>query len=405
MRKKTPSVIVVAAAVMMLAGCAAPSSGVKVGPRIDPPEGTQASPYLGVRLDVIVPVFDPGIPDDPDDYAEQGVWPELRRTEANRFALSLKNELQDTNVFGDIHVMPTTDATGDLYVIGGITQSNGEDLEIEVEVVDIAGNQWMKRSYEHRVREYFWDDLRNKGRDPYQTVFKQVAEDVADMIRRHEEQDLATLRRITEIRFARTFSEEAFSEYIQEEDGRVTLTALPDRNDPMLNRTRAIRVQDGLFMDGLQAHHAAFVQRTDESYAAWQEYAMVEVKNKREAERAAFWQRVAGIGLSVLGAAAVLGGVIADSPGGDAAAIGGLASVVGGIVLLEQSFKNSAEGAVHADALVELGQSLNVEAAPQLVELEGKTAELTGDANEQFRQWRTFLRKIYDEEGIPDTKI
>ena len=400
---RTKHSILVAVAVMLLAGCVGPSSGVKVGPQIDLPG--EELPYQGVRLDVIVPVFDPGIPEDPDDHTEKEVWPELRRTEANRFALAVKEELQATDVFGDVYVAPTAAATGDLYVIGRIDHSNGEDLEIAVDVVDIAGNEWMSRTYEHRVNEAFWDDLRNQEQDAYRTVFKRVARDVAALLKRRSDRELETLRRTSELLFARTFSKEAFSEYIQESDGRVTLAALPDHSDPMLNRTRAIRVQDGLFMDGLQAHHAAFVQRTDESYAAWQRHAMPEAKARREAERAAFWKKAAGIGLTALGAAAVIGGVVANSPAGNAATLGGLASVVGGVVLLEQGFKDSAEGAVHADALSELGESLNVEVAPQVIELEGKTAELTGDANEQFRQWRAFLRKLYAEEGIPDTKL
>ena len=75
-----------AAAVAVLAGCAGMGTmtggtpaGPAVGPGIDPPASAAADPYSGVRLDVIVPVFDPGLPEDPDDYEKEGVWPELRR--------------------------------------------------------------------------------------------------------------------------------------------------------------------------------------------------------------------------------------------------------------------------------------------------------------------------------------
>ncbi len=410
MCRKNLNNLIVAVVTMMLAGCAGVSSGVPVvGPQMDMSDtfaGGQADLYKGVRLDVIVPIFDPGIPEDPDDYEDEGVWPELRRAEANRFAVALKSELQSTNVFGDIYVTPTASATGDLYVIGKIVQSNGEDFEIDVTVVDIGGESWMDRSYEHRVREYFWEDPRNTGKDPYQPLLQQVAADIAEMIQDRSNQELTTLRHVAELRFAKAFSHESFSEYIDDEGQSVRLTALPDTHDPMLVRTRAIRVQDGLFMDQMQNQYTAFVQRTDASYAAWQEHAMLATKNQREADRVAFWQGVAGTGLAVLGAAAVIAGASSTSPAARTGGVlGGTAAIIGGAVLLEKSFKNSAEGEVHADVLSELGQSLNLEVAPRNVELEGTTAELTGDTNEQFRQWRSFLRKIYAAERVPDTQI
>ena len=401
--RRNPSSALLAAALMVLAGCAGTgtmgSSGgprVPVGPRIDQPAGPTVDPYRGERLDVIVPVFDPGLPEDPDDYEKKGVWPELRRAEANRFAATLKHALQDTRVFGDIRVAPDTGATGDLYVIGTIEQSNGEDVGIAIEVVGIGGRRWMRRSYDHRVKEHFWRDLRNKGKDPYQPVFDEVARDVAMLVRKRSAEELATLRRITEIRFAKTFSEEAFSEYVEERGGRVTLSALPARNDPMLERIRAIRVRDGLFMDGMQTHYTAFTQRTDASYAAWQEHSLTEAKARREARGRAVWQGLLGAALAVGGAYTAVKGSNTRDAGAEVAGIG--AAIAGG-VLIAKSFRSSAEGKVHSEALSELGQSLDLEVAPQIVKLENTSAELTGDAREQFRQWREFLKRIYAEEA------
>ena len=401
--------VILAAAVVALAGCAGTGpmiggapTGPAVGPGIDPPASDAADPYLGVRLDVIVPVFDPGLPDDPDDYEKEGVWPELRRAEANRFAVTLKKALQATRTFGDVRVSPDARAAGDLYVIGAIEKSDGQDVKIAVEVVDIGGKRWMRKRYRHRVKEYFWRDLRNRGKDPYQPVFDEVAEDVAKLLMKRSSEELATLRRIGEIRFAKTFSEEAFAGYVEERGGRVTLTGLPDRDDPMLTRIRAIRVRDGLFMDRMQTHYEGFAQRTDTSYAAWQEHSLTEVKARNKARGKALVQGVVGAALAVGGAiAAVKGGHNRDA----GTEVAGIAAAVTGGVLIVQSFKNSAEGRVHAEALSELGESLDVEVAPQVVELEDTTVELTGDAREQFRQWRSFLKRIYDEEGAPETAL
>ena len=401
---RVPSSVLLAAALAMLAGCATMGTtpGPSVGPGSAPAAGETNVAYEGVRLDVIVPVFDPGLPEDPDDYEKEDVWPELRRAEANRFAVALKQALQDTQVFGDVRVSPDTEATGDLYVIGAIEKSDGQDVKFAIEVVDIGGKRWTRKRYRHRVKEHFWRDPRNAGKDPYQPVFDEAAADVAALVEKRSSRELTELRRIAEIRFAKSFSETAFAEYVEERGGRVTLTALPDHDDPMLERTRAIRVREGLFLDGMQTHYEAFAQRTDASYAAWQEHSLTEVKARNEARGRALVQ-------GVVGAALAVGGVYAAVKGGrdyDAGTeVAGVTAAIAGAVLISKSFESSAEGRVHADALTELGESLDIEVASQVVELEGTTAELTGDAREQFRQWRAFLRRIYNEERTPESTI
>ena len=402
--RRIPSSAVLAAALAVLAGCAAtgPTTGPSVGPGSTATAGVPDGTWQGVRLDVIIPVFDSGLPEDPDDYEKEGVWPELRRAEANRFAVALRRSLEATQVFGDVRVSPDTEATGDLYVIGAIEKSDGQDVKLAIEVVDIGGKRWMRKRYGHRVKEYFWRDARNAGKDPYRPVFDEAAADVAALVKKRSDAELAALRHIAEIRFAKSFSEDAFAEYVDERGGRVTLTALPDRGDPMLARTRAIRVREGLFMDRMQTHYDAFAQRTDTGYAAWQEHSLTEVKARNEARGRALVQGVLGAALAIGGAyTAVKGGQ--DAKAGQEVA-GVTATIVGG-VLIAKSFENSSQGKVHAEALSELGESLDVEVAPQVVEFEGTTAELTGDAREQFAQWRAFLRRIHAEERTPEKTL
>ena len=402
--RRHQSKVILAAAFAVLTGCV--TTGTMTGPLVGPGSGPSvrvpASAYQGVRLDVIVPVFDPGLPDHPDDYEKEGVWPELRRAEANRFAISLKRALQDTGTLGDVRVSPDTEATGDLYVLGVIEKSDGQDIKIAVRVVDISGNRWMRKRYRHRVAEHFWRDPRNMGKDPYQPVFDEVAADIAKLVKKRSARELTELRHVAELRFAKSLSEGAFSEYIDERGGKVRLTALPDRGDPMLERTRAIRVREGLFMDRMQTHYTAFAQRTDASYAAWQQHSLTEVKARNKARGKALLQGIAGAALAVGGAYAAVKGSRDYDPGTEVAGI--TAAIVGG-VLVAKSFETSAEGKVHAEALAELGDSLDVEVAPQVVELEGTTTELTGDAREQFRQWRSFLERLYAEEGVPERAL
>ena len=59
-----PTSAVLAAAFVVLAGCVTTGTtpGPVVGPGSTATAETAADPYRGVRLDVVVPVFDPGLP-------------------------------------------------------------------------------------------------------------------------------------------------------------------------------------------------------------------------------------------------------------------------------------------------------------------------------------------------------
>ena len=406
--KRTISLLILVVAAAFLVGCGA-SGGTSVAANKSPfglnlgvSSDTQvASRHDGERLDVIVPVFDPGIPEDPDEYEKLGIWPELRRTEAIRFAELLKQELQETQVFGDVRVAPDTAVTGDLYVIGTIRKSNGEDFEINLVARDVSGKRWMKQTYKHRVKEYHWQDIRQKGKDPYQPVFQKAASDLVKRLKKRSPKELSELRAITELRFAAAFVEDAFSEHLTYENKKIALVSLPADEDPMLVRTRAIRVADGLFMDKMQTHYRDFVRNTSSSYVAWQEHSLSSAKAARKAKNKAALQGIAGA-LLLIGAAAAA----ADNDSYDPyVAAGATAAAVSGVVMLQNSFATNAEGRFHRDNLMELGQSLNFEVAPQVVEVEDTTVTLRGDVQAQFIQWQQFLLKLYQEEAVPITQL
>lgn len=373
--------------------------GSAVGPGSIEGDAAADLPGDARRLDVVIPVFDPGLPPDPDDYAEQNVWPELRRAEANRFALQMKEALEKTNAFGAVRVTPDKSAVGDLYLLGTIEESNGEDVEIRLEVVTMSGRRWFARTYEHRVKEAFYQDARSKGKDPYAPVFAEAAADVVSLLRNKSDGELARLQAITEMRFAASLSPGAFGEHLKQRGGRFTLVSLPAEADPMLARTRALRVRDQLFVDRLQKHYEDFGARMDESYSVWQKESLQEVQAARAASRKAWIEGLVGaviVGLSIAAA------VNSDNPNtGDIAQVG----AVGGGLLIAKSFQTRDEMKVHREALAELGESIHTELAPAVIEFEDKTVALTGTAEEQFAQWRAYLRRIYEQEATPEIRM
>jgi hypothetical protein len=58
----------------------------------------------------------------------------------------------------------------------------------------------------------------------------------------------------------------------------------------------------------------------------------------------------------------------------------------------------SSESNIHRAAIEELGESFVSEARPLVIEVDGETLELKGSAEEQYKQWRELMRKIYASE-------
>ena len=403
------------ASTFFLTGCAAGgagSSAVNVGPAtsssydktavIQPTAATIQKP----KLDIIIPVFDAGLPDDPATYKDKGIWPELRRAEATRFAYKLKLAIEKTGKFGAVRVMPDQTATGDLYVMGKINESNGVNIDIDVHVYDIGGNKWFNKSFEHEVPADFYDNARNKGKDPYDPVFKQVADKLLEELDDTSSKKLTEIQSITDLRFAANFSSDAFSQYLKVHGSKVSLKGYPSDDDVMLKRVKSIRIRDQLFTDRMQPHYEQFNQKMADSYALWQKQSASGVQAAKTARNAAIGKAVAGVGLIALSVLSAIAGAKSNSYGGSVTGTTG-AIVAGsvGIGMLGESVKMNAESKFHRDALNELGESVDGEMAPQVIQFEEKTAKLTGSAQEQFAQWRAFLKRMYEQQATPDVQL
>jgi len=403
------SVSLMVACTFFLTACAG-SSGLSVGPVTSSsyakPKVKEAPGVQKPKLDIIIPVFDPGLPEDSEDYKKAGIWPELRRAEASRFAYKLKLAIEQTGVFGAVRVMPDKTATGDVYLIGKINESNGEKVDINVKAYDISGKLWFDKSFEHKVTADFYSNIRNKGKDPYDPVFKKAADRLVEELDDHKAEDLTKLQKLTDVRFGTNFSEEAFSPYMKVHGRVVSLAGYPDEDDVMLKRVQAIRVRDQMFTDNMQPHYEQFNQKMDDSYAIWQKQSFTELKAAQEARNKSIGKAIGGVALIGLAVLSAIAGANSNSYGGAVAGTTG-AVVAGsvGVGMLGESSKMSDEAKFHRDALDELGKSIDGEMAPRVVKFEKSTKKLTGSAKEQFAQWRAFLKTMYEQEATPDVQL
>lgn len=391
----------------VLTGCATTSGSagdVKTGPQLaSAQDEPKEIPYQGIKLDVIIPVFSPGLSDKAADYEEEGIWPELRRAEANRFAYKLKTALDETGKFGAVRVAPNSTASGDLYTVGEIIESTGQEVEFRLNVVDASGKQWLNKTIDHEVNEGFYKNPRNDDKDPYDPAFAEAAQAIVDALLKQQQRELAQLQNIADLRFAASFNEQAFMEHLDTSGRQIKLVSMPSDADPMFERVKSVQVREQLFIDNLQQNYSAFSQQMDDSYLAWQEASAAEMQLRKEAKTKSIWKMIGG--------AVLIGAAVAAATSGNsndprfARDIATVAGGIGGAVLLTSGFKSREEAKFHQDALNELGESINLEMAPQVMTYEEESVELTGDIDEQFRQWRAFLNRMYQLEATPDVQL
>jgi len=357
------------------------------------PLDTPSSPIpVEALLDVGIPPFNDGLDLTDDDDT---VFPEVRFAESIYFANQLAKLMERSGAWGAIRVTPSTDVIMDVYVTGTIIQSDGETLTLEIEVFDTSGRKWLEEEYEHVTGKYSYDRrLRNLG-DPFQNVFIAIANDILAARERMSNEQAARLRQISELRFARDFSPEAFDDHIsRDRSGILKIERLPAENDSILQRVQKIRERDYLYVDTMQDYYDVFSQRMHLPYQDFRRASYESVVKARQLRKQANRRMIAGFGAIIAG---IYGRTQADNRLQSDA---GMATAAVGGYMLKSALDKKNESAAHTEAVAEMGSSLEAEIVPQVIELEDRTITLTGTVQAQYQQWRELLHEIYEQERL-----
>jgi hypothetical protein len=221
------------------------------------------------------------------------------------------------------------------------------------------------------------------------------------------DEERQVIKNTTLMRYAQYYSPQEFSQYlsasIQKKNGqryyKFDVTGMPAEGDKMMSRIDTLRNQDLLFVDNLQNQFEAFEQETEVPYRTWQEEMLPELARMREARK----ERNTKVALGVL--AGIATAVLAKNSGSTAGEIG---TVVGGIATawsLSDAFQANASLRVHKAVIDEMGQGIDIDLSPTVMEFEDETIELQGTAREQYQQWKAHLREIYALESTPDVDL
>ena len=345
---------------------------------------------IDTLLDVGIPTLNDGLymTDDNDT-----VFPEVRYAEAIYFSNQLGKVLEKSGAWGAIRVTPNSDVIMDLYITGTIYQSDGETMDLEIVAIDSSGKQWFSNRYKQSTGKYAYDRRLKSLGDPFQNLFIRIANDLLKYREAISDERAQELRTISELRFAKKFSPEAFDSYIKEDrNGILSISRLPAENDSILQRVRKIRERDYLYVDTMQDYYDGFSQQMHPAYQDFRRASYDSVVRARQLNQQGTKQIIGGIG-------AILAGIygrtqarsnIADDAGTATAAVGGF--------VLKAGLDKRQKAAEINESVAEMGSSLEAEIAPQVIELEDRTVTLTGTVQAQYQQWQELLGKIYQQE-------
>jgi hypothetical protein len=344
-------------------------------------------------LDIGIVPFDPNIPATAEAAEKALIIPDVRRAEAQFIAYQLKDTLELTGNWGAVRVTPEPSVAVDLVITGKIEESDGEHLSATVRAVDATGVVWLDKTYEDSATKYSYERTKE---DPFQDFYNRIADDLLKHRDTLPSDKLVQLRQVAALRYASDLSPEAFSKYLNESRGKTTVKQLPAEQNAMLARVEDIKEREHLFVDTLDDYYGQFYKEMRPSYDAWRLATYEEAVRLRMMEKQAR-NRLLG------GAALIVGGIYGATESGtyaaQAAAVG---AVVGGIGLVKSGMDRMKEAEIHEQSLRELSHSLGSEIKPYVLQIEGRTVELTGSADAQYQQWRKILKEIYvAETGTP----
>ena len=342
------------------------------------------------RLDVGILPLEPGIPKDPKDIEKQLIVPDVRRAESTYIGYHLKDTLELTGNWAAVRVTPEPSNAVDLQLSGRILLSDGEQLKVNIRATDASGRVWFQRDYKDTASKFSYE---MPTEDPFQDLYNGIANDLLVAQQQLSDKQILNIKQVANLKFAEDLAPDAFGDYLQtSRSGRVTVVQLPAEDDGMMARVARIKEQEYLFVDTLDNYYVKYYKDMRPSYDEWRHATYEEAVRLREVRKQARNRLVGG---ALLVAGGIAAGAKSKTWASSTAAAG---VVVGGIAAIKSGLQRRKEAEIHAEALQELNQSLGSEITPYVLDIEGRTIELTGSARDQYVEWRRLLSDIYAQE-------
>ena len=127
-------------------------------------------------------------------------------------------------------------------------------------------------------------------------------------------------------------------------------------------------------------------------YNEWRKISYKDVVYQRQLAKKSQQERIAGLAIVAAGVLAATGNNSSATRAAGSVGIGVGAS------LFQESYGTADEASLHAEALREYGESLEVELEPSVIDLRERSVTLTGTVEDQFKEWKRILQEMFDAE-------
>ena len=331
-------------------------------------ETLMAATNDGTALNVTIPIFDPGIPDDPSAFRDLQVFPRIRRIEAKLMPFLLREVLVESEQWGAVRVEADPDPAAELQLFGTIVRSDGDWLELKIRAVDATGNIWFEKIFSGQASEEPNKQKDDEGKPVFQAVYLDIAVELAAALDQIDDSSVSNIKGTSLMLYASELSPTAFGGYLaNNEDGSVQLLRLPARDDPMLKRIEVIRNTEYLFTDTVDAKFQEFNTDLEHTYRAWRELRQKFVEYND-------WNVK-----------------FAQSRGGDFKR--------GSWEAIEHQYKAYKYDRVAAQEQDRLAIAFNTEVIATVNAMEARIAELDGWVERGHLEWRGLLEEIFELES------
>ena len=380
---------------MLFAGCAT-FNAQKVGPTTI--MKAQEEIFEEQLLDVGILVFESDKMTQ-EQAQKKHTSQEIRKAEQHFMPYHLKNTLQQSSYWGAVRVLPGETESIDVLVKGKMLESNGEQLILQVDVMDATRKKWFSKKYKSEASLAFYSGNRAGEKDAYQDLYNIIANDMANFFKKLSPEEIKYIRTVSKLKFAQDFAPTVYDGYLTgDEKDLISVNRLPADGDTIMTRLLKIREREYMYVDTLNEYYQEYYANMWSSYENWRKLNYEEIKAIRKIESNALKQKLLGA-LLVAGAIALNAGEVKNT---GALQVGMI--LIGGQVIVN-GFNVTKEAEIHSAAIKELSESFGSEMQPIVMEFEGKQYELTGSAEEQFKHWRELLRQIYITETGFDSDI
>jgi hypothetical protein len=329
-------------------------------------------PSANALLEVGVKVFTTAQKETGEYEIGDWVFDEIIQKETQFLPHLLKSTLVNSKQWGAIRVIPESDPSLDLFVEGEIVQSDGETLELQVHAFDSSGREWLNQTYaDQSIQEDYPESTRFtldntfdaiNFVDPFQDIYNRIANDLVAVRTNLGEQTLDDLNLVTDMLYASDLSPNTFSGAITaNEEGLLIVNRLPSLNDPMMARVADMKYRHHLFIDTVDEYYQTLYEDIQPAYVLWRRYSIDQIA-EIEANRSDY--------------------------GGSS-----------GFLSLSQRYDRFKWSKIFEREFNDLAAGFNNELAPAFLELNSQVHGLTGTMEQQYREWRGILRRLFELEN------